>query len=361
MHLDVDKADFHHVRMVDGPVTPLGPGQARLSIDAFGLTANNITYAVVGEAMNYWGCFPGVVEDGIDWGRLPVWGFADVVESASDEVAVGTRVYGYFPLAGELVIEPGRVDDQGFSDITPSRESVPSVYARYSVTTADRIYDPAREDQHILLWPLFITSFVVDDFLGDNGLFGATTAVISSASAKTAIGSAFLLAERPDLEVVGLTSAANRDFVADLGCYDRVLTYDDLTALDAVPTCYVDVAGRRDVTQAVHRALGDQLRHSMIVGDTHWDSADDDTEVLPGPTPELLFAPTQIAKRRTDWGRDGFETAVAGAWSRFAPWTDRWLAVRHIAGPDAVEAAYRALLSGKVDPRIADVCTLAGS
>ena len=115
------------------------------------------------------------------------------------------------------------------------------------------------------------------------------------------------------------------------------------------------------MTDAVHRHLGDDLRYSMVVGDTHWDDETAVEGVLPGPHPEFLFAPVQIAKRRTDWGRDGFEEAVAAAWDRFIPWTDGWLTIRHATGAEATESVYRSVLDGQVDPRTADICTLAGS
>jgi hypothetical protein len=361
MQLDVDRTDFHRIRAETRPPEALAAGEARIRVDAFGLSANNITYAVYGDLMRYWDCFPGYDEDGVSWGRVPVWGFGDVVESAVSGVAEGSRVYGYFPLADELVVTPGRIDDLGFSDMTLAREAVPTVYSRYSVTTADRVYRPDREDQHMLLWPLFVTSFVVDDFLADHDLFGSRTAVVSSASSKTAIGAAFLLAEREGVEVVGLTSAGHIEFVRSLGCYTTVLSYDAIDNLVAVPSCYIDVAGRKDVTHAVHTRLGDDLRYSMVVGDTHWDDATTAEGVLPGPRPEFLFAPVQIAKRRTDWGRDGFETAVAAAWDRFIPWTDGWLTIRHAIGAEATEAVYRNVLDGRIDPRTGDICTLAGS
>jgi hypothetical protein len=358
VQLEVDKADLRQVRVVRPDPPSLAPGEARLRVDTFGLSANNITYAVYGDLMSYWACFPGPTEDGVAWGRVPVWGFGEVVESASPAVAEGRRVYGYFPMGDELVVTPGRVDDQGFSDLAPTREAVPSVYARYGFTEADRVYRPDREPQQMLLWPLFVTSFVVDDFLGDHGLFGAGTAVVSSASSKTAIGAAFLLAEREGVEVVGLTSAANADFVASLGCYADVAIYDQVDRLAAVDSCYIDVAGRKDVTHAVHARLGGHLRHSMVVGDTHWDDTAAPGGALPGPRPEFLFAPDQIAKRRTDWGREGFETAVAAAWDRFLPFTDRWLTLHRCTGPDEVTAAYRDLLDGRVDPRVGNICTL---
>src|SRR5664280_758571 len=267
MNLEVDKSDLHRMRAVERPPVPLEPGQARLRVDAFGLTSNNITYAVYGEAMRYWACFP-VPEEGTGWGRVPVWGFGEVVESSTPGVADSTRVYGYFPMADEVVVQPGRIDDSGFSDLTATRGAVPAVYSRYSFVESDPVYDADHEAQQMLLWPLMVTSFVVDDFLGDNDLFGATTAVISSASAKTAIAAAFLLAERDGVEVVGLTSGANLGFVAGLGCYDTTVTYDDVDSLAVGDACFIDIAGRRDVTRRVHAHFGDLLRYSMVVGDT---------------------------------------------------------------------------------------------
>ena len=37
---------------------PLSPGQARLRVERFAPTANNITYAALGESMRYWQFFP---------------------------------------------------------------------------------------------------------------------------------------------------------------------------------------------------------------------------------------------------------------------------------------------------------------
>jgi Protein of unknown function (DUF2855) len=358
MDLEVDRQDLHRVRAIPGATAPLGPGEARLRLDAFGLTANNITYAVFGDAMSYWEFFPGPEEDGTRWGRVPVWGFADVEESTVPGLAEATRVYGYFPMAGSLVVRPGRLDDTGFSDVAPHRDVLTSVYNRYSYVATDPAYHPGREAQQMLLWPLFVTSFVVDDFFGDHELFGASRVVVSSASAKTSVAAAFLLAERSDVDVVGLTSEANREFVEGLGCYHRTVTYDDLASIPKGDACYIDVAGRRDVTAAVHAHLGVDLRYSMIVGDTHWDHQAESTGPLAGPSPVFLFAPDRIAKRRRQWGRAGFEQAVAGAWDRFSPWTDGWLTVRRSAGAPAVEAVYRALLEGRVDPRVGDVCTM---
>jgi len=48
--------------------------------------------------------------------------------------------------------------------------------------------------------------------------------------------------------VIGLTSAANTDFVKSLGCYDEVVTYNDVTSLPAdQPVALVDMAGNSEL------------------------------------------------------------------------------------------------------------------
>jgi hypothetical protein len=355
MDIEADRTDLSRVRVVAGGSASPADGEVRITVDSFGLTSNNVTYAVFGEAMRYWDFFPA---SDPGWGRVPVWGFGTVAESRSTGIEPGTRVYGYFPMSDSVVVAPGRLDSDGFSDTAPHRAQLPSVYNRYSLVVEGSAYLPGREDHDILLRPLFITSYVVDDFLGDHHLFGASMAVISSASSKTAIGSAHLLGARPGLTVVGLTSPGNRSFVEGLGCYDTVATYDDVDGLASGDAVYIDVAGRNDVTAAVHAHFGSQLRHSMVVGDTHWADASERATRLDGPRPEFLFAPDQIAKRRRQLGREGFEALVAEAWLRFVTWTDGWLQVHRASGADAVETVYRQLLDGHIDPRVGHVCTL---
>src|SRR5688572_15112863 len=189
MTLEVRRDDLRTVRWTDEPPEDVDDGQARLRVDRFALTANNVTYAVFGDAMSYWQFFPA--EDG--WGRVPVWGFADVETSHADALDVGARVYGYFPMATHLVVTPERVTDSGFVDAAPHRASLPPVYNQYQLVTAGSEHDPEREREYAILRPLFMTSFLIDDWLADDAMFGAESVVIASASSKTALGLAQLL------------------------------------------------------------------------------------------------------------------------------------------------------------------------
>jgi hypothetical protein len=350
----VAKDDLHRCRFVEAEPPELEPGQAQLEVASFGLTSNNITYAMFGEAMSYWSFFPA--EDG--WGRVPVWGFAEVSASRQDGLEVGTRVYGYLPPSTEFVVAAARVDGRGFVDASAHRARLPPAYNSYARTDADPIYDEAHEDEQMLLRPLFFTSFLIDDFLDDCELFGAGTVVLSSASSKTASALAFLLSRRDGLDVVGLTSARSGDFARRLGVYDHVVAYEEISELPVERAVYVDMAGDSSVRDAVHGHYGDELAHSAVVGATHHDQMGALPTALPGPRPIFFFAPDRVTKRSADWGREGLERRLADAWRPYLEWTGSWLEVLHEQGPQALEGAYLDLLDGRIDPAKAHVLSL---
>jgi hypothetical protein len=351
MDFVVKRDDLHECRVVETAPPELEPGQSLLEVSAFGLTSNNITYAVFGEAMSYWDFFPA--EQG--WGRVPVWGFADVTATMHDDVEEGIRVFGYLPPSTHLAVTPDRVDARGFVDATPHRSNLPSAYNSYLRVDAAPAYEAKYEDQQMLLWPLFFTSFLIDDFLDDSDFFGASTAVLSSASSKTASAAAFLLARRDGIEVIGLTSPGNAGFVEKLGVYDRVVPYEDVGSLPEATAIYVDIAGNPSVSAAVHGHYADRLAHSAVVGDSHWDQTEGEAGELPGPDPVFFFAPDRVSKRTEDWGRDGLESRVADAWRPYVEWTTGWLEVVHGRGPEALQRAYLELLDGRIDPAVAHV------
>ena len=224
-------------------------------MDSFGLTTNNITYAVMGEAMNYWSFFPAEEP----WARMPVWGFADVVASEAEGVPEGTRIFGYLPPASNLVVQPDRSDPLDFVDQSPHRANLPAAYNRYIRVAGMPLYEEENEDQQMLLWPLYFTSFLIDDFLDDESMFGTQTAVLSSASSRTSSALAYLLSRRDGIEVIGLTSPGNVEFTESLGVYDRVVPYEELTSIDRKPAVYVDMSGDAKVRSSVHGHFGDEL------------------------------------------------------------------------------------------------------
>jgi hypothetical protein len=282
-----------------------------------------------------------------------VWGYANVQASRCDGVAVGDRYFGYWPMASHCVVQPSHATPHGFVDGAAHRATLPAVYNQYQRTAADRNYDANTEDAYMLLRPLFITSFMLHDFLDEQRCFGATTLVLSSASSKTAYALAFFASRQPAPRprVVGLTSRSNVTFVESLGCYDTVLTYDELERLDATEkTVYADFSGNATLRARVHRHLGEQLAYSAAVGLTDWDALAP-SDGLPGPKPTLFFAPTQIKKRASEWGPGGIEQRVADGWRAFLKPLGDWMTVTHRDGADAALQLYRDMLHGLTNPR----------
>ena len=350
----VKRDDLRECRIADSTAPELEAGQALLRVESFGLTSNNITYGVFGEAMNYWDFFPA--EDG--WGRVPMWGFAEVERSDADGVEEGARVYGYLPPSSHLVVEPKSADATGFTDGSAHRAPLPSAYQRYLVSDADPFYRADTEELQMLLRPLFFTSFLIDDQLEDEGLVERGAVIVASASSKTALAAAFLIAQRPGAEVIGLTSPRNAEFVEGLGIYSRVVPYDAIDSLELRAATFVDVAGDEQVRRAVHEHLRDDLVHSMAVGVTHWEDFQGLQAELPGPNPVFFFAPTRVTKRSEDWGPDGLSERVAEAWHPFCEWTAGWLETIPGEGFEAVESAYKDVIEGDVAPDKAHVLKL---
>jgi hypothetical protein len=362
---EVRRDDLTQTRIVSSEPGDLRSGEALLAVDRFAFTANNITYAAFGDRLKYWQFFPA---EG-PWGRIPAWGYGTVVASECAGVVPGERYYGFYPMSTHVRVRPERLSDAGFGDGAEHRQPLHPLYNQYSRTGTDPLYDREREPQTLLLRPLFITSFVLDDLLDDNGYFGADTVVLSSASSKTAWGVAFLLSERKrrgaSVHIVGLTSPRNLEYVKRLGFYDTVFTYDAYATLpEDLQIAYVDFAGDAALRERLHRHFGENVRYSTAVGFSHVETlqAPAPAVALPGAVPSQFFAPDQIRKRSREWGRDGFASRFADGWRAvIVPASDPvrgWLRIAEGRGAEAVEHIYRDALAGRVAPDAGNVLTL---
>lgn len=352
---EVQRGDWRAHRVVEQrePGT-LAPGRALLCVDRFALTSNNVTYAVAGDFLGYWKFFPA--EDG--FGRVPAMGFADVVASRHPQLREGERVFGFFPMSTHLEVEVDDAAGPHFMDAAAHRRETAPAYRQYLRTASDPLHRPEHDDALLLLRGLFLTSWLVDDFLAAASDFGARTFVISSASSKTAIALAHRLAGRRAGTVVGLTSARNRDFVASLGSFDRVALYEEIDALpNDAPAVFVDHSGDGPVVNAVHERFAERLVHSCVVGATHW-TARPRAQSLPGAPPTFFFAPAQIQKRTKEWGPESFQQRFGAAWEDFRASSERWLRVVRGVGPDAVSRTWDALLAGRTRPEEGHVLSM---
>jgi len=329
----VNRGDFSDVSIVNEAASDLAPDFIRVEIGPWALTANNITYMVTGDLIGYWNFFePKAYDIDIDgearWGRMPVWGYAKVTESNCADVAVGTQLYGFFPVAKTLDMKPAKLTPLGFQDGNTHRTELHPIYNSYTFIDADPSFAMHRELQPVLR-PLFTTSFLIDDFLADEDFFGAEQVLLLSASSKTAMGTAYCLKERAKkqgrIKVTGLTSEGNAEFTKGTGFYDEVQTYDNITDLNPdVKTAIVDMAGNGDVSGRLYAHFEENIVYNCMVGKSHWQGSAPPKPKLGAPA-KMFFAPDRAQLRIKQWGGAGFAQKLAARWLPFCETAQDWL------------------------------------
>ena len=347
----VRRGDFDVVDVREATTPALEPGEVRLSIERFGVTSNNVTYAYLGEAANYWDAFPAPA----GWGRVPAWGFSTVEASRHPDYAEGTRAFGLVPMSTRFTVSPEPAHG-GFSDSAPHRRTMIPFYRRYRVVGPGDPLDGIRT----IFRPLFPTSLLLADVVsGKAGELDAhVTALITSASSKTALGLAHALGGRGRVTTHGLTSAGNLGFVRGTGLFDAVTTYDAVRDAGLTPPAILlDFAGNRSVVSAVHERLGDDLALSLIVGGTHTEAFDAPTGTagLSGPTPTRISGPALEAERIERVGEAAYAAAVDEAEGAFVAAARHWLRVDDRSGADAVVRVLADAFSGRLDADVVRV------
>ncbi|PCJ66978.1 MAG: hypothetical protein COA73_00585 [Candidatus Hydrogenedentota bacterium] len=344
----VNKSNLGECKFVPGDSAALEEGAVRFRVEKYAFTANNVTYGVAGDMLNYWQFFPA--EEG--WGRIPVWAIGTVAESRHDGLKEGDRYYGYFPMSSTLTVRPDRVSEGGFYDSTARRQELAPTYNQYLKVAPEYGIIPEYEDHSMLYRPLFATSFLIDDWLAAADFYDAKTLILSSASSKTSFGLAHQTALRgkEGFKIIGLTSPGNVAFVEGLGCYDQAITYDDISSIpNEGPVAYVDMAGSAEVSAAVHNHFADQLKLSLGVGLTHWQEAGQNAD-LPGAERQMFFAPDQIQKKAKELGPQAFQQTMGAALATLYAFADKHVEIVQRKGREGVESTYQEMLTGKAKP-----------
>ena len=353
----INKTNLRETKWHQDSPPELAENQVRLALEAFALTANNVTYATFGgPPMHYWDFFPCSVPQ---YGRVPVWGFARIIASEHEGLEVGRRVYGYFPMSSTLDVQPARLSAQGFVDGSPHRQALSMIYNTYVFTDADPAYDGAYEAEQMLFRPLYLTGWMICDSLMQGEAL-PDTVILSSASSKTALATAHGL-HRRGITTIGLSSAANADFVSTSGLYSQVLTYDELSGLpDRGAIAYVDFVGRPSLTKTIHQTCGPALQRSLMIGATDWEADRQPVSDLPGPVPEFFFVPAYAAERTKQMPKGALESAMLKDLLAFYPISRTLVSAETIHGENAISQAWINLVNGQIDPRRGLICQLQG-
>jgi hypothetical protein len=362
---EVAKKELDKTRIIPLDIEQaLDENEVILKVDKFALTANNISYGIGGDVLGYWRFFPtDDIAEQKQWGRLPVMGFADVVSSNCDNVKVGERVWGFMPMSTHVKIQAGRSSKTGFSDVNPCREGLSPVYSAFERVTSNPFYKPENEDYDILLRGLFTTSWLVDDFMFDNQYFGSDQYLITSASSKTSIALAFAVKQRGEKPAIGITSKSNKSFVESLGCYDKVVSYEEISSLDAtVASILVDMAGGLTTLTAIHNHFSNKLNYSCRIGATQHDDININDalsyENLPGAKPQFFFAPSQLKKRTTDWGTGEIMQQIQMSLLNYIEFCHSIITIEHTKSVDQLDSIYQQVLDGTADASVGHVVSL---
>ena len=309
LSLQVARDDLRRVRVAETSPAGPGPGEALFRVERFGVSANNVTYALLGDRLRYWDLFPA--ETG--WGQIPVWGYLRAVASRSGEVEPGRRAFGLCPMSTRVLMRPDRGDAAGFRDASVRRSAVSGVYNAYFWADGD---SPGSGigDLLVVLRPLFWLSFTLDNYLAEHDGLTAGAVVITSASSKAAIGLAHLLRGR-GVPTVGLTSPRHAGFVKQTSEYGAVAGYDQLGALPALTgsrTTLIDLAGNAALRQEIRGQLAGRRTSVLVAGRTHGDG-----DLAPGETGSF-FAPQRIRDLSRRWGWHVLQQRFTAALDGFA-------------------------------------------
>ena len=343
----VEKQDIYQIRYTQIELAELQEGEVRLKIDKYGLTTNNITYAVSGVKLKYWDFYPTEEPFGI----IPVWGFGEVVASRSSEIKVGERYYGYFPMATYCTLQPRNIKAFGFSDGAAHRQELAPVYNHYIRVLDNPSQAAAAEDYFPIIKPLFATSFLLYHFFKQQDFLGATQIILTSASSKTSLALAFMLKHNQATDgkrIIGLTSEQNIDFVQSTGYYDTVLTYDNYGEIPTQQSVVVDISGNYGGLENISNLLNDKLLHIALVGLTDWKSAGRFSNI---PNTKFFFAPNHFKTFYKEHGAEKANQMLNEALLQFIDEAREMMELEVVDNQEQLTQLYLEMVDGKVNPR----------
>lgn len=129
----------------DPSASPLAASSIRVQTKLISLTSNNLSYARGGEQLHWWDTYPVPLSSPApynnqqEWGIVPAWGYARVLESTIHDIAPGSLLYGMWPTSAhavDLQLKPQPGAPGHWIETSPHRSALMTVYSNYEQITA---------------------------------------------------------------------------------------------------------------------------------------------------------------------------------------------------------------------------------
>lgn len=341
--VEIHRRQLAQTRVIEEAQTALAEGEVQLVVRRFALTANNVTLAMFGHSYRYWDFFPS---GDPEWGRVPVWGYAEVESSAHPALSRGDALYGFLPMAQSVRLRPDRVGAKRLVDAAVHRADLPAVYQSYARVPYSEI--DAEPCLRPLLHPLALTAFLLALRVDELDPTGQRPVVFTSASSKTALATALLCrraARGQQRRLIGLSSPQNTAFVAARALFDTADAYGAALAGVEAGAIVIDFAGNAGHVASLATQLGSSAR-LLQIGMTDWRAAG----ASHGMPAEVFFAPSEALRWIETWGVAEYEQRFAAAWQAILDFAQPWIQLHEAEGAAAMVEGWSALLAGRVAP-----------
>ncbi|KAL3428617.1 hypothetical protein BDV09DRAFT_75216 [Aspergillus tetrazonus] len=178
----VSKSNNHQHATIDLPPSdssPLKQSSVRIRSSLLSLSSNNLTYALYGNFLRWWDAYPvpqsapAPYNNTTEWGIVPAWGLATVLESTLPGIPQGTVLFGFWPTgshAVDLELNPSELDGH-WKEVSEHRAHLMPLYNRY------RVFDTQGKDLAEFAWDAAVGTIFVAGYLMSEYIFTSDPAV----------------------------------------------------------------------------------------------------------------------------------------------------------------------------------------
>lgn len=345
--------------------------------------------------------------------ELKVWGYAEIIDSHHRAFTVGQGFYGWFPMsryfigsdysvvADEYSLFSGSstasTNLSGFDIFAQPEEyfagehftsmvtASESEASRVLMTSRSHVFggQPENADNavysfeefvipeiHLFLSPILKTVFALAETLRSENFKNADTLIFTGAASKSALALAFILKywrtytyKNKIPKIIGLTSTHHLNHVKKLDYFDDVFNYPNLREIQLSKGTLIDFTGNLQVLGMLHFYLKQKLGY--VYSMSNLESTADEILAMSDAQNHLSLPEGEFFDGRDYYSAARANSDICNLVQRYQEHSvivceafSNWLAPTLLSGPEDVRWAYRQLMAGKTDPRVAYLCQL---